>query len=94
MKKAKKISAPRDRYAFAYYCAFWNIIRLEEGLTADATPEETAAYIRDNPGAREKYGDFALLTYPYEDIRYGGMTGGAALGGMIDSAEALLKKIL
>ena len=95
LKKARKIRSLHDRYAFAYYCVFWSIIRLENGaLKESMTPEEVAAYILSGEETREKYGEIAKLTPPYEDIKYGDIKGGENLQDMINLAEGLLMKIL
>lgn len=110
LKKARKIKNLRDRYVFAYNCVFWNIIRLEKDLKESATPEEVAEYIQNlaadtkntentkNTVKGEKYSDFGLLTYPYEDIKYGDMDIAEeqepGILNMLNRAEILLKNIL
>jgi hypothetical protein len=94
LKKAKKIREPADRYAFAYYNIFWNIIRLEKDLKPSMTPGEVASYIQSSDDIREKYAGLGNLTPPYENVRYGGVKTPGGLQDMISSAERLLREIL
>ena len=95
LKKARKIRVLQKRYAFAYNCVFWNIIRLEDDLKESFTPEEVVANIRNDADKSAKYSEVGNLTYPYENIKYGDVKErDDKLKNMIDTAELLLKKIL